>query len=339
MAGVMDDRSRDGARYLGLTGRGAWAIAALFVVTQWVLAYSANWQIANEPADVVALFTLTGLAVIMVVPGRYPVPRSWAAIAVAGVAAITALVNSVLPSHGWPGYSSWQFGANTFVLMALALRGRNLWAWLGMFVMAALTIGWTVSSGDGVLAGIDLVDRNAATLLIGTFFALGIKRSIRSMNSFNETIARQAADEASARAALRERNEALSQLESSAMVALRDIAAERALSSSERRRLLSMEAMLRDRIRATSLAREPLLSAVARARERGAEVLLLDDVGTDPNGDDDRSALLSWAAAHLDEHHVASTVIRLSRDAQSAAVLAIVDDAGAPVEMVVAVHH
>jgi hypothetical protein len=331
--GKSDERAQsrgDTARFLGLTGPGGWVVAALFLVTQFTLAFTANLGLALTAPNLIALAILVVITVIVMFPGPYPLSHQWSAVIVIGVGAIVALVNSILPITGWPGYSSWQFGAITMVLLALGLRGRNLWAWAGMILATALTLCWTVSTGQGVLAGINLIDRNAGTLFIGTVFSVGIRRSIRWITSLNVAEQRQAADEAFARATLQHRKSAMEALDAIAVPALTTIAGDRMPSAKDREDFLVIEASLRDAVRAPSLAREPLASTVRLARLRGAEVVLLDDDESQLATDDERDSLLATASARLGSTTARHVTIRLFAATNARVALTMVEDASAP---------
>jgi hypothetical protein len=332
----VDERAQsrgDTARFLGLTGRGGWLVAGLFLITQLTLAFTSNARLALTPPDLGALAILVAITVIVMFPGPYPLSHVWSIVIVLGVAAIVALVNSVLPVKGWPGYESWQFGAITMVLLALGLRGRNIWAWTGMLLATALTVCWTVSTGQGVLAGINLIDRNAGTLLIGTVFSIGIRRSIRWITSLNLAEQRQASDEAFARATLQQRRDAMEALNAIAVPALMTIADDRMPSVAERDDFLVLEASLRDAVRAPGLAREPLASTVRLARMSGREVVLLDDDEAQGSTDADRDSLLAMASGRLSATSAKHVTIRLFTPPDAAVALTMVEDATPPVLM------
>jgi hypothetical protein len=321
----------DTARFLGLTGPGGWVVAALFLATQLILAFTSNARVALSPPDLAALIILIVITVIVMFPGRYPLPHLWSILIVVGVGAIVALVNSVLPVTGWPGYESWQFGAVTLVLLALGLRGRNAWAWVGMLLTTAITIDWTVSTGQGLLSGVDLVDRNAGTLFIGTVFSIGIRRSIRWITALHLAEHHQATGEAFARASLEQRRIAMESVNAIAVPALTTIADESMPSSGDRADFLVIEAGLRDAVRAPGLAREPLASTVRLARMRGQEIVLLDDDGSDVSPSRVHDSLLEAASQRLSRTSAKRVTIRLFARPDDVVALTLVEDASSPI--------
>jgi len=89
-----------------------------------------------------------------------------------------------------------------------------------------------------------------------------------------------------------------------------------ALTADERRVCIGLEGELRDEYRAGALAREPLTAAVRAARERGIDVVLLDDRGgalgdhggdhggdrgdhRGAFGDDEAARIAHWMAARV----------------------------------------
>jgi hypothetical protein len=321
----------DTSRFLGLTGPGGWMVAGLFLATQLTLAFTSNARLALTPPDLTALIILIVITVIVMFPGRYPLPHLWSIVIVAGVGAIVALVNSVLPVTGWPGYESWQFGAVTMILLALGLRGRNAWAWAGMILTTAITLDWTVSTGQGLISGINLVDRNAGTLFIGTVFSIGIRRSIRWITALHLAEHRQATSEAFARAGLEQRRIAMESVNAIAVPALTTIADESMPSPDVLTDFLVIEAGLRDAVRAPGLAREPLASTVRLARMRGQEIVLLDDNESDRSASAEHVSLLEAASERLSRTSAKRITIRLFARPDDRVALTLVEDANSPI--------
>jgi hypothetical protein len=258
-----------------------------------------------------ALALVIAAAVLVVTPGPYPMRGPWVAGILAAVTISTVLMNWSLSRTGWPGYSSWHFGANTFVLLAVALRGRTPWAWAGMGIMIAATVVWTVSTGQGVMPAVDLLDRQAGTLLVGNLFALGLSRTMRGLQQVTQAqTARAVADDA-IRAAAELRDRRLAALDRTATPALRAIAAG-ALSAQERAELLITEGMLRDSIRGGVLAREPAVSRIREARRRGVDVVLIDDSGQAELPREAAAELATWVGEQVDRVAAGSFTARIS---------------------------
>ena len=298
-------------RALELTGNGARAILALFIVAHVTFAVAAGGEPMHSWRGWLSLALVIAAAVLVVAPGPYPMRGSWVAAVLVAVVISTVLMDWSLRTHGWPGYASWHFGANTFLLLAVGLRGRAGWSWAGMLGMLAATVTWTVTTGQGVMLAAHLLDWQAGTLLIGTFFAVGLSRTMRNLQNVTEAqTVRAAADEA-ARAAAELRDRRLTALERTVTPALRAIAAG-TTTAAERAEFLITEAMLRDTIRGGILAHEPVVSSSGDARRRGVDVVLLDDSRDCGMPLDDTDAARAWAAERIAAVAHGSCTVRIS---------------------------
>ncbi len=316
----------DLAQLLDLTGPMTQAILLVFIVTQATLALANLGEVAHPWVTVIALIIVIGAAVVITRPGAYPLSLPRSLIALASVAASTTMVSSQLPTNGWPGYGSWHLGANTFILLYLALRGRNGCAWIGMVAMTAMTILWTVSTGQGVVAGVNLVDRQAGTLLIGTLFAISLARTGRRIGELNQAESRHAALQATADAASEERGKQVTLLQGQARPVLEMIANQGSITAQQRAEFLLLEATLRDSIRGNSLSQEPLRSSAEKARRRGVEVILLDDSDGQGLQPDMTLPVAAWMAGQLDELHDGRVTARLLPSARTSVASIVVED-------------
>jgi hypothetical protein len=204
-----------------------------------------------------------------------------------------------LPTDGsWPGYRSWQLGAITISLFGFALIRRYLAAWVTLFAVAGIAVGWSVSTGQGWMHGLALVDRHFGTLLVGTLFAWSFARATVTYTAYQAIERRTRALERAAVARAGARRSAAEAVLEQAGPMLRAIAEGRPLTDADRRELLVIEGALRDQIRAPHVAVGPLREAIAAARRRGVNVLLLDemDTDTDPRM---RAAATDWLAARV----------------------------------------
>jgi hypothetical protein len=85
------------------------------------------------------------------------------------------------------------------------------------------------------------------------------------------------------------------------------------LNESQRREALLLEAALRDEIRGATLLNEQVRSAIKAARQRGVEVLVLDEGGLDDLGDLERNEILNRAAASFANVSAGRLTIRSPR--------------------------
>lgn len=303
----------DVSSLLELHGPHASIILALFLLTQALLAFAGGGEL-NHTAVAVLAFVPYGIAAIWVVqPAPDPLPGLWC-VGILGLCTLTVTVQSAQPAlTGSPVYSTWHLGAVTMVLFMLILRGRVLYGWLGYVGMAAATLLWSSFGALGATAGVGLLVRHAATLVIGTAIYFGLLGTAKRITAINRRSLAEAAADATSHAAEEERNAQLARLDEMARPMMELVAKGQQLSDAERRDCLLIEASLRDIVRGRALALPHVLSAARAARERGVEVTLLDD-----------SAATGSAAA------VAELLARELRTLNSGAITARLQPAGRP---------
>ena len=323
----MHDRARaDTLGQIDLTGFGARLLLVLFTVTQVALAFASGGTADGTWQSILALVAVVGTATLLVLPGAFPLRLAAVFVVLGAVIVSTVLVTWQITPGQWPGYGAWHLGANTFLLTALALRGRIRAAWIGMGLMIAITILWTTTTGQGVMHGLDLVNRQASTLVIGTLFAFGLSRTARRIAAFNRAEDERATDDAAARASIAERNAQADRLVEVAGAALGRLAAGDTTTEAERIEMLVLEATLRDTIRARYFVFEQVLSSVREARRRGVNVVLLDDSDAVQVDVDRRPRLAPWLSPLLDGVENGSFTARLLIGSGGAQVAVVSND-------------
>lgn len=282
----------------GLLGRllrsllgGRVAYFALFVIVHSVLAFTTagmTWFDVLElvlicaPQGVLALHRTMNTGVLIV--------------SAVGLVLAAALGIYSLPTDGrWPGYEAWQLGAITISLFGFALIGRYLAAWVVLLAVAGIAIGWAGSTSQGWAFGAGLVDRHFGTLLVGTLFAWSLARSRATFDVYRALERRTRALERAASARSGARRSAAESVLEQAGPMLRAIAEGRPLTETDRREMLVLEGTLRDQIRAPHVAVGPLRDAIADARRRGVNVLLLDETDADVDAGT-RTEATAWLA-------------------------------------------
>jgi hypothetical protein len=214
-------------------------------------------------------------------PGAEPFPL-WSTLAViAVVAVVTSLSSWNIADVDNPGYATWPLGAMTFLLFVLALRGRRGLAWTGFGVLAFISLLTAVLTNQDAVMVLNDVARQSGTLLIGTLFALVLRRSSQTITAIQANQLTRTTVAAASAAATRERAAQNTRLERDARPALERILQAEPLSPDEQQHLLLLEATLRDGIRASGFSSERIAAATREARERGLTVVLLDDRGID----------------------------------------------------------
>ena len=286
------------------------AYLTLFLGVHVVLAVAPDGLSAPDAAELVLV---AAPATVVSLPRRVGAPLALGCV-LALVAAAAIGVDALPPVPQSPDYRSWVLGAVTFVALGLAFRGRYVEAWLTLLCTAALVIGWSVTMGLGPFVGIGLVVRHFGTLLAGTLISIALARSARSAAAFEAAERQERAATEAARARQVARRAAAQAVLDQAEPLLTKLAEGRAMSEQDRLELLVLEGSLRDRIRAADLLQEHLRQAVASARRRGIDVLLLDEAG--PAAEEPQRLLAAeWLATELEAAHGQRFVGRLvSRD-------------------------
>jgi type II secretory pathway pseudopilin PulG len=247
-------------------------------------------------------------------------------VGIVGVVAAISCWNVVNPSD--PGYSTWYLGAMTFLLLVLALRGRRGWAWIGFLVLSSITVLGAALADQEVLLSIMFIVRQAAILLIGTLFALVLRRASQTITSIQNSQLARATQAATISAASRERDAQNARLERDARPALERIRTGVPLSAEELHSLVLLESTLRDGIRAVGLSSDRLARATREARDRGLRVVLLDDRGAELSAEQ-RVAVESAIIDQFESTHDGSVTARLSPHDRDELATIVVEQGGA----------
>ncbi len=290
-------------------GWAGWTLLASFVVVNVVIAVLAGGPAMGDGHAWAALVLLTAAAALAVLARRDPLDlwRVLAIIAIIFVSTILMLEQVLLTGPG--GYLNWNYNAANFILFALALRGRIGWAWIGLAVGTAITCIWSLLATHALYQGFYLIYGEIGALLAGTFFAIVLRTAANRVVTMQSVQRRRVGEEHLRAETERERAAQLALVRHRVIPVLTTIAAGR-VSSAQRQEHRLLEAVLRDEIRGTRLAVEPLASAVRAARSRGIDVVLLDDADDVLLAWDD----LEWAAdvvADVDRNRI---TVRLSGD-------------------------
>lgn len=264
---------------IGIGKPGVWAILALFVASETVFACT-TFDAVNSPwPSLLALAVVSAAAVLVALPHLEPFPRKYAWCIVAASALSTALVLWNLPHDSGLEREAWHFGAISWLLFFLALRGRSGMAWLGFLGMTAVSEAWALGVGRDVMNVPNELKTHAGILLVGTLFARALRRASARINSLNLRSVDLAAAAASADAEMEIRRERVAELAEVAIPLLARISRSLTVSDDDRLDYLLAEATLRDSVRARGLHLPEIIGATTAARRRGVEVTLLDDRG------------------------------------------------------------
>ena len=229
------------------------------------------------------------------------------AISVTGGVA-TAIVANLGITEGQTGtYASWYVGAMGVLFGIVSVRGQARLAWL-----AALIVSFEViqEAGFGAIGPSGLVGM-VVLIAAGQATARSLARADREVQQLQEAEIQSQAAIVSAEAAGVERRERLQNVLTKALPALSYITSTQGrLTEDQKEKLLRLEASLRDDIRGRNLIDDDIRAAAQSARERGVEVLLLDEGGLDDVPESMRKLVLDKVAVALGTVTSGKVVVR-----------------------------
>lgn len=255
------------------------------------------WIESNAHPELVLLALIAYLGILFptIAVGNsraMPAVQAWINIVVCAI--IPLVINSQLDAYHLGDYATWYVLGVGTILGGTAVRGRRGFAWVGLLILILEIAAW---GGVSSLASTGLPGV-LSLIVTGHAVSLGVERAVRSARELNAKAIETATAAAASEAAGQVRSKIAEQTLKSAVPALNLVAALGGkLNESQRREALLLEAGLRDEIRGSTLLSERMRLAIRSARERGVEVLVLDEGGLDDMALEDRQQLLDRAAA------------------------------------------
>jgi hypothetical protein len=199
---------------------------------------------------------------------------AWVNIAVCALIPI-AIQSQLDPSH-LTDYATWYVLGVGTILATTAVRGRRAQAWIGLVILVIEIAIW---GGVASLASTGLPGV-LSLMVTGHAVSLGVSRAVKNTQELNRKAALTVIETASIEAAGQVRSKLLEKTLRTALPALNLIAALGGnLDADQKREALLLEAGLRDEIRGESLLNDEVRQAIKDARNRGVEVLVLDEGG------------------------------------------------------------
>ncbi len=226
-----------------------------------------------------------------------------------GVGAVsTAVIANLGISAGETGtYASWYVGGMGVLLGIAAIRGEALVAWVSAALVVTVVVQAAGPAGIGNSGVVGMVVLIAA----GQATARALRRADREVEELQRAEILAEAATISAEAAGVERRERLQKVLTRALPALSYISSTNAtLDAKERGAFLQLEASLRDDIRGRHLVNDEVADAARLARQRGVQVLLMDEGGLDGVSDDIRTNVLAQVASALNSVIEGKVVVR-----------------------------
>ncbi len=316
---------QDIGRQLGLIGPGAWAILALYTAVLLTLALVFGEPTSSSPAGITIILGLVFGAGLIASPSSTPFPtwRTIFVILIVVFAVATISARQHFHDHA-PGQAAWELGCGNFLLFGLALRKRVIAAWLGEIAMLGALYAWSITVTGSPQYGLSFSYGQPVSLLAGTVFAVALHRAAERIVDFRAAERERAVIEARDHASNNAHDLELKLVRELAVPILQQIADG---AEPDRGEVRTTEAALRDLIRGRSLAVEPLVAALRLTRQRGVDVVLLDDLGESPLPAWATSQVAEWCALQLESVASASVTIRLAKSGRGALVT-LVDGAG-----------
>jgi len=279
---------------------GLLVVGIVYVLGQAVCAVAAAWVSASWEVPLLVLAALLGTAeVLRFSPTARPGPIRTAVFVTATVAIVAVGLSAVPFTFG----TTWFVTAAAFLLVALAMRERvgAALAGLGVLVVVVASAGAAAAATPATIAYV--MTRPALLIVLAVALIVAVGRMQRRTADLHAkavaTVERTAWDGAT-QAELAAR---VDDLDRRVVPMLDRIARGGALTAEERRVCVGLEGELRDEYRAGALAREPLTGAARAARERGIDVVLLDDRGglgaQGALGGDEADRVAHWMATRM----------------------------------------
>ena len=284
----------------------------MFRVPTWILSFfgllfglfhavlGVIWIRENDRPEIVTVSLIAYLLILVptiAVGSSRAMPRWLALINLVVCAAIPIAINSQLdPSH-LGDYATWYVLGVGTILGGTAVRGRRGFAWIGLLVLVAEIAAW---GGVGSLASTGLPGV-LSLLVTGHAVSVGVERAVKAARELNDKAAETAAETAAVEAAGEVRSQLMEQTLSRAIPALNLIAALGGkLNENQKREARLLEAGLRDEIRGATLLNAQMRNAIMVARQRGVEVLVLDEGGIDDLTEVERISVLGKVANSIE---------------------------------------
>ncbi|RFA09692.1 hypothetical protein B7R54_11065 [Subtercola boreus] len=270
-------RRLDASGDRGALRAGLAAVAVIYLLTQTVCAIVASAAFPGTwPINLgLLLAALLASEILRRTPTLVPSRRRMALVVAIACGGLVAGTTTLPFSYG----TSWFAVAYVFVFVALALRGRLRVALYGGVFTVALLVATGVVTHSPASQIVPVTVRLVVLIILTAAILLVVARMQRRIAALHHDTVASAERESWTVAARSELTTRVAELGRTVIPLLERIARSGTATAAERREYATLEGELRDSLRAGSLAREPLVSVVAAARDRGVDVVLLDDSG------------------------------------------------------------
>lgn len=220
-----------------------------------------------------------------------PLPQAIFNLVVASL--VPLLINSELDPRTSDGYSTWYVIGIATLMATTAVRQQKLVAWIGTGILVIQVIAWA-----GLIDGIQTGLIGALMLVFsGHTISIGLRNAYRDTMAFTKLALDTQTEQVANAAASEERRARLDTALRGALPMLNQIKNQHGkLSAEQRQEARLLEASLRDEIRGRGLMTPDIRAAAKQARERGVEVVILDEGGLDHTTAANRNEILGKVA-------------------------------------------
>ncbi|MFT4295666.1 MAG: ATP-binding protein [Micropruina sp.] len=204
-----------------------------------------------------------------------------AILVVACLSVISQLMHDATPHAALAGNSAWHGAVVMVLLITVLVRGQRAIAWAGLGIFLIQTFLWTYRDPFGLYVFLEVAFGPVLWLVLATLVLRGVRgigeQLVRVRSSSRQNT--RAMAESFSKLVLRE--VWLTELRDQIGPLLTNLAdPSHQLSAEEREACRVLEGRLRDSLRAGNLISQGVSDAIQAARERGVEVVLVDNRGS-----------------------------------------------------------
>jgi hypothetical protein len=237
---------------------------------------------------------------------------AWAAVLIPVlVGALNLACLWAIPPGGWPGYASWSLGAGVTLCWGLLMRERRLAAWTGFGLLAATTFHWVLGTGQPLAMAPRMLASHLISLIAWNLIAVWSTRFSRQAALSGRRVGQLAALREVQRETARLTALRMESVARRSRPLLERIVTAAAMTPQLRLEARLLEAELRDEIRGRLFTGTPVVAAARSARQRGADVVLVDDSGPAGLAPADREAVVGCVCRALEAVTTSRVVVRV----------------------------
>lgn len=289
------------------------------------------YKAVEGPLAAIVLFIIALLATVLLYKDiKLPLTH---ALVVGVIALVMApLTNPHIIGRSYTSYATWYIGGLGVLLTALIVRRQALIAWFVAAGVFTEVVIWAQGPSSTAIAESGLLGGFLALMAAGQAVSLGVETAAaRAQALADQTAAENAAAIATSVRRSERQLRANAALEASRPILERIVQSEGRLTEAQKEEARLAEVELRDEIRGRNLINTKVRAAARAARERGVEVVFLDEGGLDLVDAIDRDRLLGDVANALDGVQSGKVTVRAPKGEDwMITVVAVEPNASAP---------